>query len=161
MVLVRSVCDLPWPGQAGFLNISILSFAVACCLSTTSGIDRAVLADVAPKRAVSSIMAVEYARHQAAGALVGPTFVSLVATRMGYHSSTLQVSQMTEEQRQENAHSLGAAILMMCTVCYTGTCLFYGSLSLTYRADVMGAENANKLQDDDEHTPIFIGKAIA
>jgi len=123
-----------------FLYIALLVFAVSCCLNTGSGVDRAVLADIAPRQSVSSIMALDWALHTAVGAIIGPSIVALGAKGMGYRSTTLQVSQMSPVQRRQNASALGSAILAISSVCYFGTATFYACVARSYRLDVERAE---------------------
>lgn len=159
-IMIASVIPLLWilfepcffGGQNwDFVHMCFLVFAVGLCLNTGNGVDRPVLADVAPKQAISSTMALDWASHTAVGAIVGPTVVSLGSSAMGYRTLTKQVSEMTVWERQENASALGKAILVLCTFCYLGTCSLYCSINLTYKADIQ------RRKEEDDMAPLVKG----
>lgn len=132
----------------------------------TVGCIRPLLCEVAKKGQVASMIAWKMTHVNVLGLLIGPALIERFASRYGFVSSGLKMSEMPDELRQNNAAALQSMLLSFVGIGYAAIIVLFGLLNATYPLDLQDEEKEHpqcldvmaKVNEKGEHMQLINGK---
>lgn len=100
------------------------------------GVNMPIIAEVVPSHMRASVMAVEWGIECTSAAILGGPIVGVLAKHVfGYEGTEGEISEMSEERRQQTANALRNALATMTLLPWAICLCFYCALGYYYPAD--------------------------
>jgi len=141
---------------------SVPLFAMLMCLFGCSvgmcvpGVNKPILAQLAPKDKMASMMAWEFTMEKVIGFLFGPLVITWLAAASGYEQTNQKVEDMSPEVRQHNVEALAFVIRSFACCAYACVAIGYTALHFTFKRDLeMKFVNDKEMSEEDcERAPL-------
>lgn len=137
-----------------------LALAFLCGVTVTwgeTGVDRPMMTELAGPEDAACVIACREVLDGTFGAFLGAPVVGILAEEvLGYRASKMQVSAMPAAQRQQNAATLGMALLLLTMIPWTLCFMFYSMMHYTYETDLNHAPGGEQSRASPSETTSLI-----